>query len=287
MNARHPVAAHRAASADDLAGVWRALADPTRREILDRLRGGPQTTGDLVEHCALSRFGVMKHLGVLVEAGLVLVRREGRQRWNHLNPMPIHQIARRWIRPFEAAAAEQLLRLKFHAERPTEDIMAKATEFRALDIQLEVEIAASRDKVWRSLTTEIGEWWPKQFYVGTSPKRFRLEGRVGGQVVEDWGNGEGSLFGTITVFEEQATLQWAGDMSADFGGPARSVTTFRLTAGPRAGTTLISFRDTPFGLLGEAALAGLQQGWTWLLHDILKPYIEQGRRPERPATLEG
>lgn len=272
---------------EELVPVWRALADPTRREILDLLRDGPRTTGDLAERFALSRFGVMKHLGVLVEAGLVFVRREGRLRWNHLNPMPIHQIYRRWIRPFESAAADQLLRLKYHAERPREESMAKTTEFRALDIQLEVEIAASREKVWRSLTSEIGEWWPKQFYVGTSPKRFTLDGRVGGQVLEDWGNGEGSLFGTITVFEENSTLQWAGDMSADFGGPARSVTSFRLKPGAKPGITIVSFRDTPFGLLGEEALKGLEQGWTWLLNNILKPYIEQGRRPERPATVEG
>lgn len=96
--------------------VWKALADPTRREILDLLRDGPMTTGDLADQFELTRFGVMKHLGVLVEADLVLVSREGRQRWNHLNPMPIHEIYRRWIRPFETAAADRLLRLKSHAE---------------------------------------------------------------------------------------------------------------------------------------------------------------------------
>ena len=101
---------------EDLLPVWRALADPTRRQILDLLREGPRTTGDLVEQFDLSRFGVMKHLGILVEAGLVTVRREGRLRWNELNPMPIHQIYRRWIKPFETAAADRLMRLKTHAE---------------------------------------------------------------------------------------------------------------------------------------------------------------------------
>jgi DNA-binding transcriptional ArsR family regulator len=106
---------------DDLLPVWRALADPTRRAILDLLRVGPRTTGDLAERFALTRFGVMKHLGVLVDAGLVWVRRDGRLRWNHLNPMPIHQIYRRWIKPFETAAADQLLRLTQHAERRQEE----------------------------------------------------------------------------------------------------------------------------------------------------------------------
>lgn len=101
----------------ELAPVFKALADPTRRAILDLLRDGAMTTGDLADRFEQTRFGIMKHLGVLVEAGLVVVRREGRQRWNHLNPLPIHEIARRWIRPFEAASADRLLRLKQRAER--------------------------------------------------------------------------------------------------------------------------------------------------------------------------
>jgi DNA-binding transcriptional ArsR family regulator len=268
-----------------LAPVWRALADATRREILDLLRDGPLTTGDLTQRFELSRVGVMKHLGILVDAGLVTVRREGRTRWNHLNPMPIHQIYRRWIKPFETAPADRLLRLKHHAESDQEDSMGETAKFRTLDILLEVEIAARPDVVWTSLTSGIGEWWPAKFYVGTAPKRFTLEPQVGGRVFEDWGDGEGALFGTITALEENRTLQWAGDMSAEFGGPARSVTTFRLTQGAKGHTTVLSFRDTPFGLLSDMAMKGLEHGWTWLLRDCLKPYLEDGTRPERPESV--
>jgi len=98
------------ATTEDL--VFRALADPTRRRILDRLRAGPVTTGDLAALFPCTRFAVMKHLRVLTEAGLVLVRRRGRERWNVLNPVPIRQLYRRWIRPFEAERADALLRLK-------------------------------------------------------------------------------------------------------------------------------------------------------------------------------
>jgi|SRR3990170_2394933 len=99
-----------------LEDVWRALADPTRRRILDLLRAGPRTTGELCARFAVSRFAVMKHLAILERAGLVLVRRESRQRWNYLNAVPIRQIYERWIRDYEGVWAGSLLTLKRHVE---------------------------------------------------------------------------------------------------------------------------------------------------------------------------
>ena len=107
-----------AASPDDL--VWRALGDPSRRLILDRLRERPHSTGELCGYFDSTRFAVMKHLKVLEGAGLVLVERRGRQRFNHINPVPIQQIYRRWIRPFEALPADRLLRIKRLAEAAKE-----------------------------------------------------------------------------------------------------------------------------------------------------------------------
>ncbi len=102
--------------------VWKALADPTRRRLLDGLREGPRTTGNLASGFEMSRFGVMKHLRVLHEAGLILIESRGRERWNHLNPSPIREIYHRWIRPFEEPLADRALRLKALAEkRGTED----------------------------------------------------------------------------------------------------------------------------------------------------------------------
>ena len=99
--------------------VWKALSDPTRREILDLLGNGPRTTGEVCERFGrLSRCGVMKHLGILERAGLVLVRREGRFRWNHLNPVPIQSIYERWISPHVGQRAAVALRLKRHLEEP-------------------------------------------------------------------------------------------------------------------------------------------------------------------------
>ena len=96
--------------------VFGALNDASRRRMLDLLRQGPLTTSALSRHFEVSRFAVMKHLKVLEEAGLVLKERRGRERFNHLNPLPLQAVYRRWIRPFEALPADRLLRLKQLAE---------------------------------------------------------------------------------------------------------------------------------------------------------------------------
>ncbi len=97
--------------------VFKALAAPIRRAILDALRDDPQTTGAL---CAafpkLDRCTVMQHLRVLEDADLVIVRREGRERWNHLNALPIKQIHDRWIGAYAAQAVALLDRLKTDLE---------------------------------------------------------------------------------------------------------------------------------------------------------------------------
>ena len=98
--------------AGDLDGVWKALSDPTRRAILDLLRRGPRTTTAIVEAFPrLTRFGVMKHIDVLRDAGLINTREDGRQRVNSLNAVPIRQIYERWVSRYEDFWANNLLRL--------------------------------------------------------------------------------------------------------------------------------------------------------------------------------
>jgi DNA-binding transcriptional ArsR family regulator len=97
--------------------TWKALADPTRRTILDLLRQRSRTTGDICEHFPqVTRIAVIRHLKVLVAADLVFVRREGRLRWNQLNPVPIQHIYERWVKPYEPLWAGPGLRLKQHVE---------------------------------------------------------------------------------------------------------------------------------------------------------------------------
>jgi DNA-binding transcriptional ArsR family regulator len=106
---------------DNLDAIWKALADPTRRAILDELRLGPRTTTDLVAlFPELSRFAVMKHMDVLREAGLILTKPEGRKRINTLNIIPIRMIYEHWVSPFEDLWAGPLVRLKNRLEGKNE-----------------------------------------------------------------------------------------------------------------------------------------------------------------------
>ena len=98
--------------------IWKALSDPTRREILDALRDGPKQTTEIVDAFSqLSRFGVMKHLDVLREAGLVVTRSEGRRRINSLNATPLRDVIERWIGKYEAYWANTMLRIRDSAEK--------------------------------------------------------------------------------------------------------------------------------------------------------------------------
>lgn len=97
--------------------VFKALAHPKRRLMLDRLKNEPRTTGMLVEAFPeMDRCTVMMHLKVLEEADLIVVRRDGRERWNHLNAMPIKQIHDRWISEYASHAVSVLDKLKLNLE---------------------------------------------------------------------------------------------------------------------------------------------------------------------------
>ncbi|AFL49401.1 DNA-binding transcriptional ArsR family regulator [Sinorhizobium fredii] len=98
-------------STDD--AIFKALANGLRRQILDALKEAPRTTGMLCERFSdLDRCTVMQHLKVLEEASLVLVRREGRERWNHLNALPIQAIHDRWISQYSGHAISVLTALQ-------------------------------------------------------------------------------------------------------------------------------------------------------------------------------
>ena len=93
--------------------VFKALADASRRELLDRLRAdNGQTLNELCARLDMTRQAVSKHLGILEEANLVATVRQGREKLHYLNPVPIHDIAERWIRKFERQRLQALSELK-------------------------------------------------------------------------------------------------------------------------------------------------------------------------------
>ena len=102
---------------DDQDKVFKALADPTRRELLDRLHEqNGQTLGELCERIDMARQSVTQHLGVLEAANLVTTLRRGREKLHYLNPVPLHEIQERWIDKFERPRLRALSSVKRRAE---------------------------------------------------------------------------------------------------------------------------------------------------------------------------
>jgi uncharacterized protein YndB with AHSA1/START domain/DNA-binding transcriptional ArsR family regulator len=144
---------------DELEPAFRALADPNRRTLLDRLREQDgRTLGELQAVLPqMTRFGVMKHLRVLQEAHLVTTRRDGRRKLHFLNPVPIRLIADRWISRYAEPLVEAMADIKHSVERRT---MSEAPKH-----VYEVYIAATPERVWQALTdSEL----TKQYYYGNT-----------------------------------------------------------------------------------------------------------------------
>jgi uncharacterized protein YndB with AHSA1/START domain/DNA-binding transcriptional ArsR family regulator len=162
--------------------VFRALADPTRRLLLDRLREQDgRTLGELESELPMTRFGVMKHLRVLEEAGLVVPRKVGREKHHYLNPVPIQRVADRWVGRFREAAgllADLTDALEGNMTMTTDDRQAPpAHVFRTF-------IRTTPDRLWRALTES--EFTTRYFFASTiestwqegAPYQMRIDGKV-------------------------------------------------------------------------------------------------------------
>lgn len=229
--------------------VWRALADPTRRTLLDLLRDEPRTTGQLAEAFPdVTRFAVMKHLGVLTDAGLVTVRRRGRERWNHLNAVPLRQAYERWMAPYAERGAVTALRLK--------DFVEGIVDGR-LDVAGDVTIDAPRQRVWDGIV-RMGDWWPHRFKDGSS---VSFEPVVGGRFWEEWGDGAGALYGTVAKLDAPSHLTVTGPMG--MGGPVVGVWSFDLAE--EGGRTVLRYEHRAFGEITEEQRAGYTAGWPEVL----------------------
>jgi uncharacterized protein YndB with AHSA1/START domain/biotin operon repressor len=120
--------------------VFKALADPSRRELLDELfRHDGQPLGALAEHFSMTRVGVAKHLRLLEEAGLVITKRRGREKLHFLNPVPIRLVHDRWVSKYTEAWAASLVRLKDRLETTMEKVF-------------EIYICTTPERLWEAIT---------------------------------------------------------------------------------------------------------------------------------------
>ncbi|ATB29375.1 SRPBCC family protein [Melittangium boletus] len=156
--------------------------------------------------------------------------------------------------------------------------MTQGTSVGVAQVEVEVTVEASPERVWRALVEQTGQWWPRSFYVGPSPKGFVFEARPGGRVYEDWGQDAGALWYTVLVVDPPSMLEMAGHLTPAFGGPA--TTTVRVSLTSKGQATVVKVEDAVFGRLDENTVPRLREGWRTLMGpEGLKGWVEQGRAP--------
>jgi DNA-binding transcriptional ArsR family regulator len=254
---------------EETAPLWRALADPTRRRILDLLRQRPLITGEIAAQFAISRIAVMRHLEVLSEAGLVTSRKRGRERWHYLNALPLQKLQRRWAEPAAAGFASTLLRLQDIVEaegRHMESIRP------TVDVALDIEIASSPGVVFAALTKDVGGWWGPPFVTARAIS-VALEPRLGGQFTERWDNG-GQVIASVTGWAQDEYLALTGSFHMGVGV---GVASFDLA---EAGTgTLLRFSFRAIGVVDAEVAGAMSRAWAELVGTRLKGLVETGTRP--------
>ncbi|MFN8609811.1 MAG: SRPBCC domain-containing protein [Vulcanimicrobiota bacterium] len=157
--------------------VFNALADPTRRSLLDELfRQDGQTLGALEARFSMTRFGVMKHLRLLEEAGLVITRKRGREKLHFLNAVPIRLVHDRWVSKYAEPWAATLSNLKQHLEASVEKVF-------------EIYIKTTPERLWQAITEPemrakysfglkvLSDYTPGSQYQGLSPKGLISQGQ--------------------------------------------------------------------------------------------------------------
>lgn len=262
-------AAEQGESAERADEVWKALADPTRRAILDRLRLGRATTGDLAgAFPALTRFAVMKHLAVLEAAGLVVARKEGRQKFNYLNAVPLRRVYERWVNRYQDRWAGSLTGLQRLAESghaqegshmPVETISVAATV-----VQTEITIDAPPQKVYDLFFDRAHDWFyeseEKRKTVKTIVERklgglFYFESRPSGGHPD--GPPDQNVLGTITMLKPGRKIRMRGDCTI----PSAFIANMTIAFEPAGKGTRVSVEHRMAGEYPEDLPAGFEEGW--------------------------
>ncbi len=258
--------------------VFRALADPTRRGLLDRLfeRDG-QTLSALERRLPMTRFGVMKHLRVLEEAGLVTTRRRGREKLHFLNPVPIRLVHDRWVSKYAEPRAATLSGLK----RQLEDQMEKHEAGLALapgdtSAVFEIYIKTTPERLWEAITDP----------------ELRAKYTFGVETSSDWTAGS-----SYSSSVPRAGIQIAEGENLEVDPPHRLVQSFNALWSDEVkaeGTSRITWEIEPVGdscrltvvhdQLRPGAHGELYGGWPMILSG-LKTLLETGELLTTPGSL--
>jgi uncharacterized protein YndB with AHSA1/START domain len=245
---------------DPLASAFRALGDPSRRLLLDRLfeRDG-QTLGELTAWLpSMTRFGVMRHLDVLEEAGLITTRRVGREKRHYLNPVPIRLIHDRWISKYAEAVVGTLSAMKDHLE---------GRSMSAPDHIYSVYIKAEPERIWRAITDGVET---EQYYYGT---RVGSSWEPGARIVYEYPDGKVAADGEVIEVEPPRRLamtfhaRWDPEIEAE--GPVRMTWEIEPSDGGLSKLTVVSAGLGP-------KTAGEFGGGIVFIVSGLKTYLETG-----------
>lgn len=249
----------------DVDAVFKALADPTRRRLLDALQhANGQTLRELCEGIEMARQSVTQHLDVLVAANLVVVIRRGRERRHFLNPQPIHEIERRWIRDFDRPHLDVL-----HAvEQRAEEIAMGETATKFPTYVYVTYIRASSANVWEALTSAdvTAIYWNGMSNVS--------DWRVGSTWTHQVRDGAGhyDIWGKVLESDPPhrlvITFQPAAQDLDDHG----SVVTYLIEPADDVVRLTVTHED----LADQATLDGISHGWPTVLSN-LKSYLETGQ----------
>ena len=245
-----------------MAPTFRALSDPSRRLLLDRLfeRDG-QTLGELCAYLpAMTRFGVMRHLGVLEDADLVTTRREGREKRHFLNPVPIRLVHDRWITKFAEPVVGAMAAFKTHLE---------AEPMSTIDHVYSVFIKAAPDRVWRAITDGVET---EQYYFGT---RVNSDWSQGGRIVYEYPDGSVAADGEVLEIDPGRLVtmsfhaRW--DPEVDAAGPVQMTWAIEPTNDGSSKLTV-----TTAGLIAGSKMAEEFSGGIVFIVSGLKTLVETG-----------
>jgi uncharacterized protein YndB with AHSA1/START domain/DNA-binding transcriptional ArsR family regulator len=237
--------------------VFKALSDPTRRQLLDSLQAkAGQTLTELESGLGMTRFGVMKHLRVLETANLVVTRRDGRFKHHYLNAAPIQEVADRWIAPYQKPFARFALDLKTHLEGSP---MADKPDF-----VIETYIRTTPKALWDAITRP--ELTAQYYYKG----RVQADLRVGGRFCYLDPKGEMNLDGEIVEIEpERKLVTTFKALWAESGSELTRVMYEIEQIGEACKLTLTHFD-------AAKAKAGVDSGWPMIIAG-LKTLLETGK----------